>query len=64
MSFLLMFNKVYIDWKYSQSCWYFRPALTISPVSSPPLPCVNKYSVYGTRILYCTVRKDGSMGVI
>ncbi len=33
----------YIDWRYSQSCWYFRPALwTIAPLtlflvsSSPP----------------------------
>ncbi len=40
------------DWRYSQSCWYFRPALwTIAPitfslVSSPPLFCVNKYTVY------------------
>ncbi len=34
----------FIDWRYSQSCWYFRPALwTIAPltfslVSSPPPP--------------------------
>jgi hypothetical protein len=34
----------FIDWKYSQSCWYFRPALcsiaplTSSLVSSPPSP--------------------------
>ncbi len=39
----------FIDWRYSQSCWYFRPALwTIAPltfslVSSLPLSCVNKY---------------------
>jgi hypothetical protein len=43
-----------IDWRYSHSCWFFDPALwTVSPltfslVSStpPPLPCVNKYTVY------------------
>ncbi len=33
----------FIDWRYSQSCWYFRPGLwTIAPltslVSSPPFP--------------------------
>ncbi len=40
----------FIDWRYSQACWYFRPALwsiaplTFSLVSSPlsPLPCLNK----------------------
>ena len=43
----------FIDCRYSQSYWYFRPALwtialvTFSLVSSPPLPlpCVNKYTV-------------------
>ncbi len=42
----------FIDWRYSQSCWYFRPLLwtsahlTFSLVHlPPPLPpsCVNKY---------------------
>jgi hypothetical protein len=30
----------FIDWRYSQSCWYFRPVatLTFSLVSSPPPP--------------------------
>ncbi len=38
-----------IDWRYSQSCWYFRlllwtnAPLTFSLVAPPPLPCVNKY---------------------
>jgi hypothetical protein len=44
----------FADWRYSQSCWYFRPALwsivplTFSLVSSPPPPlsCVNKYTVH------------------
>ncbi len=46
----------FIDWRYSQSCWYFRPALwtvdslTLSLVNfsppPPPLPCVNKYILY------------------
>jgi hypothetical protein len=43
----------FIDWRYSQSCWYFRPLLwtsaplTFSLVHLPPspLPCVNKYRV-------------------
>jgi hypothetical protein len=40
-------------WKYSQLCWHFRPAFklpcylsNLSLVSSSPLPCVNKYTVY------------------
>ncbi len=43
----------FIDWKYSQSSWYFRPSfvnhLTFSLVqlSAPlPLPCVNKYTIF------------------
>ncbi len=40
-----------IDWRYNQSCWYFRPPscklpsapLTFSLVHLTPLPCVNKY---------------------
>ncbi len=42
----------FIDWRYSQSCWYFRPLLwTSAPLTfplvhlPPPLPCVNKYRV-------------------
>ncbi len=43
----------FIDWRYSQSCWYFRPLLwTSAPLTfslvhltpSPPLPCVSTYS--------------------
>ncbi len=44
---LLLFNSL---WRYSQSCWYFNPALwTIAPLPSlqltppPPPPCLNKY---------------------
>ncbi len=38
----------FIDWRYSESCWYFRPFLeTVAPLSSlwspPPLPKVNVY---------------------
>jgi hypothetical protein len=47
----------FIDKRYSQSCWYFDPQLcelvgplTFSLVQStlfpPPLPSVNKYTVY------------------
>ncbi len=49
----------FIDWRYSQSCWYFRPScvkccpsLLLSGSSiptSPPPPRVKKYIVY-TRI--------------
>ncbi len=45
----------FIDWRYSQSCWYFRPALwtiaslTFSLVSSPP-PFHVWISVLYTRI--------------
>ncbi len=53
----------FIDWTYSQSCWYFRPALwSIAPLnfslgsSPPPLPCVNKYTVvYSTVPTYIAV---------
>ncbi len=39
----------FVDWRYSQSCWYFRPnsvnccsshLLSGSTLPSPPLPCV------------------------
>ncbi len=41
----------FTDWRYSQSCWYFRPLsllstsapLSFSLVHLPPFPCVNKY---------------------
>jgi hypothetical protein len=44
----------FIDWRNSQSCWYFRPSfvnwcpspLLFGLTLPPPLPCVNKYTVY------------------
>jgi hypothetical protein len=67
----------FIDWRYSQSCWYFRPALwtfvplTLSLVSSfppPPLPDVNKYTVYTYCIQFvrggvCSHRRKGRGGL-
>ncbi len=53
-------NLTYRDWKYSQSCWYFRPSfvnccssnlLSGSTLPPPHLPCLNKYTVY-TYTLY------------
>ncbi len=47
MSSLLVFNRVYrLEWRYSQSCWYFRPSfvnyclsnLLSGSTSPPPLP--------------------------
>jgi hypothetical protein len=41
----------FIDWRYSQSCWYFRPSfvnycpLTFSLVQPTPLPKVNIHYV-------------------
>ncbi len=60
----------FVDWRYSQSCWYFRPALwhiaplTFSPVSSLPLPCVNKYKYTEnkyTRIHYTVCNGGGGV---
>ncbi len=56
-----------VDWRYGQSCWYFRPALwtinalTFSLASSPPspLPCVNKYTVQYTHYTVCNGRGGG-----
>jgi hypothetical protein len=43
----------FIDWRYSQSCWYFWPSFVnccpynLLTVQLPsPLSCVNKYTVY------------------
>ncbi len=55
-----VFLRVYMDWRYSQSCWYFLPSfancapLTFSLVqlSPSPLPCVNRYNVYTYTVLY------------
>jgi hypothetical protein len=49
------FLSEFIGWRYSQSCRYFRPSfvnccpsnlLSGSTLPPPPLPCVNKYTVY------------------
>ncbi len=43
----------FIDWRYSQSCWYFRPSFVnccpfnlLSGWTFIPPHCVNKYTVY------------------
>ncbi len=43
----------FIDWKYSQSCWYFRPSFVnfcpsnlFSGSNPPPIPYVNMFTVY------------------
>ncbi len=49
----------FIDWRYSQSCWYFpfsfvnfcHSNLLSGSTLPPPLPCVNNYTVY-TSIVY------------
>jgi hypothetical protein len=35
----------FIEWRYNQSCWYFRPLLRTSSLVHPPPPlhCVKKY---------------------
>jgi hypothetical protein len=57
-----------IDWRHSQSCWYFRTLLwTRAPLTfsmvhlppSPPLPCVNNYR--GTCI-HTMCNKGGGWG--
>ncbi len=57
----------FIDWKYSQSCWFFCPSfvtccpsnlLSGSTLPPPSLPCVNKYTVYTYTIV------KGGYGVI
>ncbi len=51
----------FINWGYSQSCWYFWPSFVnccssnlisalVQPSPPPPILCLNKYS-----ILYCIV---------
>ncbi len=48
----------FIDWRYSQSYWYFRPALwnycpyDLSGWLSPP-PFLNKYTVYTYTLIQC-----------
>ncbi len=61
----------FIDWRYSQSYWYFRPALwtiaalTFFLVSSPscPLSCVNHWiSILYYSILYRRIQCVGGEG--
>ncbi len=56
----------FIEWRYSQSCWYFRPSfvnccpsplLSGSTLPSSPLFCVNKYTVY--KYTVCKGRGEG-----
>jgi hypothetical protein len=60
----------FIDWRYSQSCWYVRPSFVnccgVAPlilylVISPPLPCVNKNTVH--TYTECTVWGERDMGI-
>ncbi len=61
----------FIDWRYSQSCWYFRLLWTSAPLTfslvhlSPnPLPCVNKYmyTVQGYVFKQCVTGGEGIGG--
>ncbi len=62
----------FIDWRYSQSCWYFRPALwTIAPLTFSlvglplPIPCVNTEQVYCIHLnCVCYTVRGGEFGVI
>ncbi len=55
----------FIDWRYSQSCWYFRPLLwTSAPLSfslvhllPSPLSCMNKY------LIQCVTGRGGGDGI-
>ncbi len=63
----------FIDWRYSQSCWYFRPLLwTSAPLTFslvrllhplPPLPCVNMYCT-GVCIFIQFVTGGGGLGCV
>ncbi len=35
----------FLDWRYTQSYWYFRPSF-VNGFNSPPLSCVKKNTVY------------------
>ncbi len=56
----------FIEWRYSQSCWYFRPSFVnccpsnlLSGWTLPPSPpCVNNYSILYTTI-QCVRGVDG-----
>jgi hypothetical protein len=60
----------FIDWRYSQPCWYFRPLLrTSAPLTfsmvhlhppPSPFPCVNKYRP--TEVCVHTVCNGGGGG--
>ncbi len=59
--------KEFIDWRYSQSCWHFRPllwtsaSLTFSLVHLPPYP--PPFPVWiSTRVCIHTVCKGGGIG--
>jgi hypothetical protein len=67
----------FIDWKYSQSCWHFRPSivnycpsnhLSGSPSLPPlpsPLPCVKKYTIYSIQYtVYTYTVCKGEYGVL
>ncbi len=61
-------RQVFIDRRYSQSCWYFRPSFLKCCPSNPlsdstlptPLPCVNKYAIH----IHYTVWKGGGGAVL
>ncbi len=54
----------FIDWRYSQSCWYFPPSFVNCCPSNlsgslSPLTCLNKYTLYTILHIYCTVQCEG-----
>ncbi len=56
----------FIDLRYSQSCWYFRPALwtiaplTFSPARAAPLSCVNNVHCCKERGEYGVIGAEGA----
>jgi hypothetical protein len=46
-----------IDWRYSQSCWYFRYVGILLTGSPPTLPCVNKYRVRGSGYVESSIQE-------
>jgi hypothetical protein len=60
----------FIDWRHSPSCWYFRPSFVNCCSSSsnllsgstlpPPLPCVNKYTIYTSYAVYKGIWGSGT----
>jgi hypothetical protein len=59
-SYLIQLEIITGEWRYSQTCWYFRPSfLNCCPSNLPPgstlqppprPPCVNNYSVYTYKV--------------